>query len=101
MLTLTLSAMAIATIAASIVSSWSFYRLARDVRAELAEIDCERTTERQANDAQARNDAATIYRLTVALDDARRLLDDPRARGKQANRTAWELERQAWLEATR
>lgn len=45
--------------------------------------------------------AATIYRLTVALDEARRLLDDPRARGKCANRTAWELERQAWREATR
>ena len=38
-----------------------------------------------------------------ALDerDWLRVLDDTRARGKQANRAAWELERQAWREATR
>lgn len=97
MFSLTISALAIA----ALVAAWRFRREVARLRDEATEARFVRASEVHAHGAQAREDAATIYRLTVALDEARRLLDDTRARGKQANRAAWELERQAWREATR
>lgn len=97
---LTLIALSI-TAAAAIAYAVRCRREVARLRDEATEARFVRASEVHAHGAQTREDAATIYRLTVALDDARRLLDDPRARGKCANRTAWELERQAWREATR
>lgn len=97
---LTLIALSI-TAAAAIAYAVRCRREVARLRDEATEARFVSAYDVHAHGAQAREDAATIYRLTVALDDARRLLDDPRARGKCANRTAWELERQAWREATR
>lgn len=97
---LTLIALSI-TAAAAIAYAVRCRREIARLRDEATEARFVRAYDVHAHGAQAREDTATIYRLTVALDEARRLLDDTRARGKQANRAAWELERQAWREATR
>lgn len=95
-----LIALSIITVAA-IANAVRCRREVARLRDEATEARFVRASEVHAHGAQTREDAATIYRLTAALYEARRLLDDTRARGKQANRAAWELERQAWREATR
>lgn len=98
---LTLIALSI-TAAAAIAYAVRCRREVTRLRDEATEARFVRAFEVHAHGAQAREDAATIYRLTVALDEARRLLSDKRCHGRiDATRGAWEAERDRLMEATR